>query len=608
MSAPGARTRPKNDDNAAAENQNDAADAAMPPRPARLSPAALALERAALERILRAFRGYRAALEAEVRRWERNVLALRDPRHRALLLPPTEAKCAAARLAGDANQAFLDAMLEAFEEQGGVDGVLGAVASGGGGGEEEEGGCCGGHGHRHGHDHGGGPTSADDAATTTPTAEDVDKVRYVLKNVARDWSEEGAAEREASYGRIVAELRRLLMPGGGAEGEGGGGDGPAAPNRRRRQRRPAVLVPGAGLARLCVDICAAGMRAQGNEFSYYMLVASAFLLNGSPAPLCRAVHPWAHATLNQLTAAGQVRGVLAPDALPQELLARGGWDGGEGGEGEGEEEDGWSTEVEEEEDEGVGAGAGAAATAASGATAAAGAPPLPSSQPPQPSIPRPPRHRPALPPLSMCAGDFEEVYGAPGMRARFDAVATCFFLDTARNVVRYLEVIWHALRPGGYWVHLGPLLWHWGGGGPEEEEGEAGCGGDDRGGKGEDGDVSIELSLDEVARVAQALGFREVRSELVRAPYMGEFLVFGSEGGRWWGSDGARALALSVASSCGARTRSHALDLSFLLPAPPPKHQQQTRSRCSRPSTPWRFGPCRSRRVERMDGWMDGWG
>lgn len=38
---------------------------------------------------------------------------------------------------------------------------------------------------------------------------------------------------------------------------------------------------------------------------------------------------------------------------------------------------------------------------------------------------------------------------------------TCFFIDTAHNVLRYLEVIQHVLRLGGYWVNLGPLLYHW---------------------------------------------------------------------------------------------------------------------------------------------------
>jgi carnosine N-methyltransferase len=61
----------------------------------------------------------------------------------------------------------------------------------------------------------------------------------------------------------------------------------------------------------------------------------------------------------------------------------------------------------------------------------------------------------------MCAGDFMEVYGAPEQTAQWDAVATCFFIDTAHNVVEYLEVIARCLKPGGVWVNFGPLLFHW---------------------------------------------------------------------------------------------------------------------------------------------------
>ncbi len=32
----------------------------------------------------------------------------------------------------------------------------------------------------------------------------------MLKNLARDWSEEGAAERAMSYGRITEELKRIF--------------------------------------------------------------------------------------------------------------------------------------------------------------------------------------------------------------------------------------------------------------------------------------------------------------------------------------------------------------------------------------------------------------
>lgn len=42
---------------------------------------------------------------------------------------------------------------------------------------------------------------------------------------------------------------------------------------------PTVLLPGAGLGRLCVEVAGLGLQAQGNEFSYHMLLASSFMLN-----------------------------------------------------------------------------------------------------------------------------------------------------------------------------------------------------------------------------------------------------------------------------------------------------------------------------------------
>jgi carnosine N-methyltransferase len=58
------------------------------------------------------------------------------------------------------------------------------------------------------------------------------------------------------------------------------------------------------------------------------------------------------------------------------------------------------------------------------------------------------------------ASDFLLLYGDEDQKEAFDAVATVFFLDTAPNVLRYIEVIKHCLRPGGIVVNFGPLLWH----------------------------------------------------------------------------------------------------------------------------------------------------
>lgn len=57
------------------------------------------------------------------------------------------------------------------------------------------------------------------------------------------------------------------------------------------------------------------------------------------------------------------------------------------------------------------------------------------------------------------------------------------------------------LRPGGYWIHLGPLLWHWADA-PASE-------------------LSIELPLAELHRLARLMGFRALRQEFVDAAYMG---------------------------------------------------------------------------------------
>lgn len=37
----------------------------------------------------------------------------------------------------------------------------------------------------------------------------------------------------------------------------------------------------------------------------------------------------------------------------------------------------------------------------------------------------------------------------------WDCVTTCFFIDTAHNVIEYVETIWKILKPGGVWINLG---------------------------------------------------------------------------------------------------------------------------------------------------------
>nr|VZI20846.1 unnamed protein product [Spirometra erinaceieuropaei] len=97
-----------------------------------------------------------------------------------------------------------------------------------------------------------------------------------------------------------------------------------------------------------------------------------------------------------------------------------------------------------------------------------------------------------LPPnvqFSMVAGDFSEVYTEPDS---WDCVTTVFFIDTAHNILDYLETIWKILAPGGYWINFGPLLYHF-----------ADVPGQD----------SIELSYSEVREAAELIGFEILKEE-----------------------------------------------------------------------------------------------
>lgn len=69
---------------------------------------------------------------------------------------------------------------------------------------------------------------------------------------------------------------------------------------------------------------------------------------------------------------------------------------------------------------------------------------------------------------------------------KWDAIATCYFIDTAHNILQYIEVIANLLKDGGIWINLGPLLYHF---------------------EGMQTEPSIELTLDEVQAAARSYGF-----------------------------------------------------------------------------------------------------
>ena len=157
-----------------------------------------------------------------------------------------------------------------------------------------------------------------------------------------------------------------------------------------------VLVPGAGLGRLVFEICKAGFRTEGNEISFHALMASNWVLNKLDPGQKFDLYPSALNFSNQLDFQGQVKKVQIPDVHPGTELALA--------------SQGTKTHAFER--------------------------------------------------LGMSAADFLVAYSDEDHLCRFDAVVTVFFIDTAPNVVKYIETIYHTLREGGYWINLGPLKWH----------------------------------------------------------------------------------------------------------------------------------------------------
>jgi len=122
--------------------------------------------------------------------------------------------------------------------------------------------------------------------------------------------------------------------------------------------------------------------------------------------------------------------------------------------------------------------------------------------------------------MSMSASDFLALYGGEDHRETFDIVATVFFLDTAPNVIRYLEVIQSCLRKGGLLINLGPLLWHFENNAPGTH-GRTDASDSEHGAIGIADPGSVELTDDEVVALAEKLGFDvEKRESGIAAPYI----------------------------------------------------------------------------------------
>ena len=222
----------------------------------------------------------------------------------------------------------------------------------------------------------------------------MDKVKSIFKSLVRDWSEEGALERAVAYDPIINGFMKHLP----CQSD----DGSSSPPPPPPPPPPRVVVPGAGLGRLALELCSKGYAVQGNEFSLQMLLPSDFILNGGCSPdQSFSIYPYLTETTNVRSYKDLVKPVLVPDIDPVRMLI------GDGSDNKGEDQV--------------------------------------SSR---------------MPDFSMAAGDFISIYNCEQERGKWDGVASCFFLDTASIVVEYLQTIHSMLKDGGLLINFGPLLWH----------------------------------------------------------------------------------------------------------------------------------------------------
>lgn len=140
----------------------------------------------------------------------------------------------------------------------------------------------------------------------------MDKVLTTIKQFFRDWSQAGAKERDMCYKPIVDEILTLFPWDTWYDGAFKTCNypicrfGPLYPFTSIIQspviiklclssftsivvvvvfvvcsdkKMVSILVPGAGLGRLAFEIAQCGYSCQGNEFSFFMLLGSNFVIN-----------------------------------------------------------------------------------------------------------------------------------------------------------------------------------------------------------------------------------------------------------------------------------------------------------------------------------------
>eukprot|EP00466_Bigelowiella_natans_P000463 jgi/Bigna1/66387/fgenesh1_pg.1_\ len=370
---------------------------------------------------------------------------------------------------------------------------------------------------------------------TTNLDENTDKVLGTLHLLARDWSASGAQERKQSYSKIMHDLRTLLPPVATTttttSSSSNNSSIMASSNGKRGRsitRRRKVLIPGVGLGRLLYECWADGYDCEGNEFCWQLLLTSRLVLNAN-LPVGQYVtfpyidNPIAWSikrrirsraregglyitalTYHRYTGSGNqwspqecLRPIRIPDVdmyqmMQQQQQQQQKLENGEEETNYHELDDMAMDDINNDDDDDD-----------------AG------EKDPSKYAKKPCPQKLKAPEMSMTAGEFLQMYGDPRYNNSWDAIVTCFFLDTAPNVIEYISAFHRLLRPGGIWINLGPLTYHWQ---SSQSKIAASILEDSRtrssmaaGMRAFRFGESLELSLSEILHVSRSLGFQMVK-------------------------------------------------------------------------------------------------
>ena len=181
----------------------------------------------------------------------------------------------------------------------------------------------------------------------------------VFMYIMRDWTKEGAKEREKNYNPIIDKVKQYVKP------------------------NSKILIPGAALLRLGYELAKLNYNIDANDFNYSNILLCDYLFNYSKKDQFE-YQPLIRSFSNYLTE----EAVFKKFSFPDEDINL---------QGKGK--------------------------------------------------------------MTLTGGDFIQLFY--DKKECYDCVITCFFIDTAKNVFEYIDVISNVLKKGGIWINFGPLSYHW---------------------------------------------------------------------------------------------------------------------------------------------------